>query len=368
MYSIIRKQSHKKTAIQAVHNHNMRIVIEENVNSKKSNLNEILIGTENTRSDIMSYIKNNDIVIRNKDTVIFNEFVLTASPEFFFNNKDGSKKSRSEYKSNLKDWIKTQTEFLEKENYGKCVNAVLHLDESTPHIHAIILPIVDNKLNNKSFWRGKNSYGRLQDIYNSANSKFELKRGEEKSKTLVDHTTLKDYRDIIRQDQDEEKEFFNELSKNILDIPPRKNLIGLEKKYSADEVKEIATATFKKLNRQRRRAKFRAKKSDEKADAATSEFYKKKKETSKIEFFYNENMEKLEKISVENSTLKTQNLELKQSQSDLELVRKFLPDEMQSLVFRARELASGGDSGGTKHTAEPTPTADLTTYKRPKYK
>ena len=35
MYSIIRKQSHKKTAIQAVHNHNLRIVIEENVNLHK---------------------------------------------------------------------------------------------------------------------------------------------------------------------------------------------------------------------------------------------------------------------------------------------------------------------------------------------
>ena len=273
-----------------------------------------------------------------------------------------------EYNDNLKDWVKTQIEFLEKENYGKCVNAVLHLDESTPHIHALILPIVDNKLNNKSFWRGKNSYGRLQDIYNASNSKFGLKRGEEKSKTLVDHTTLKDYRELIKQDLEEEKEFYNELSKDILDIPPRKNLIGLEKKYSAEEVKEIATATFKKLNRQRRRAKFRAKKSDEKADAATSEFYKKKKETSKIEFFYNQNMQQLEKTSVENSTLKTQNLELKQSQSDLDLVRKFLPMELQSLVIRARELASGGDSGGTKHTAEPTPTADLTTYKRPKYK
>ena len=268
----------------------------------------------------------------------------------------------------MKEWVKTQISFLEKENYGKCVNAVLHLDESTPHIHALILPIVDNKLNNKSFWRGKNSYGRLQDIYNTANSKFGLKRGEEKSKTLVDHTTLKDYRDLIRQDKDEENEFYNELSKNILDTPPRKNFIGLEKKYSAEEVKEIATNTFKKLNRQRRRAKFRAKKSDEKADAATSEFYKKKKETSKIEFFYNENQKQLEKISVENSTLKTHNLELKQSQSDLDLVRKFLPMELQSLVVRARELASGGDSGGTKHTAEPTPAADLTTYKRPKYK
>lgn len=368
MYSIIRKQSHKKTAIQAVHNHNMRIVIEENVNSKKSNLNEILIGTENTRSDIMSYIKNNDIVIRNKDTVIFNEFVLTASPEFFFNNKDGSKKTKSEYNDNLKEWVKTQIEFLEKENYGKCVNAVLHLDESTPHIHALILPIVDNKLNNKSFWRGKNSYGRLQDIYNASNSKFGLKRGEEKSKTLVDHTTLKDYRELIKQDLEEEKEFYNELSKDILDIPPRKNLIGLEKKYSADEVKEIATATFKKLNRQRRRAKFRAKKSDEKAEAATSEFYKKKKETSKIEFFYNENQKQLEKTIMENSTLKTQNFELKQSQSDLELVKKFLPDELQSLIFRARELASGGGSGGTKNTEKPTQVADLSTYKRPKYK
>jgi hypothetical protein len=50
------------------------------------------------------------------------------------------------------------------------------------------------------------------------------------------------------------------------------------KKYSAEEVKEIASATFKKLNRQRRRAKFRAKKSDEKADAATSEFYKKERD------------------------------------------------------------------------------------------
>ena len=118
MYSIIRKQSHKKTAIQAVHNHNMRIVIEENVNSKKSNLNEILIGTENTRSDIMSYIKNNDIVIRNKDTVIFNEFVLTASPEFFFNNKNGSKKSRSEYDDNLKEWVKTQISFWKKKITG----------------------------------------------------------------------------------------------------------------------------------------------------------------------------------------------------------------------------------------------------------
>lgn len=368
MYSIIRKTSHRKTSIQAVHNHNMRIVSEENINTKKSHLNEILIGSENTRSDILGYIKDNNVVVRNKETIVFNEFILTASPEFFFNNSDGSKKTKSEYESNLKDWVKTQKEFLGKENYGKCVNAVLHLDESTPHIHALILPIVDNKLNNKSFWRGKNSYGRLQDVYNQANAKHGLKRGEEKSKTLVSHTTLKDYRDLVREDLDEEKAYFNELSAKILEVPPRKNLIGMEKKYSSDEVKELATDAFKKLNRQRRRAKFRTKKAEEKSDAATSEYYKKRNEKSKLEYFSNQKQERLDEISSENRSLKTENHELKKAQIDLELVKTYLPEELQDLIKRAKDLAGGGASGSTSLSPELTAAPAAENYTRPKYR
>ena len=84
----------------------------------------------------------------------------------------------------------------------------------------------------------------MQDIYNTANSKFGLKRGEEKSKTLVDHTTLKDYRELIKQDLEEEKEFYNELSK-IFWILHQGKFYWFRKKYSAEEVKEIASATFK---------------------------------------------------------------------------------------------------------------------------
>ena len=65
----------------------------------------------------------------------------------------------------------------------------------------------------------------MQDIYNTANSKFGLKRGEEKSKTLVDHTTLKDYRDLIRQDKDEEKTNFIMSFQKYFDTPPRKILL-----------------------------------------------------------------------------------------------------------------------------------------------
>ncbi|EBM0572634.1 TPA: plasmid recombination protein [Salmonella enterica] len=339
MYSIIRKQSHKKTAITTVNNHNMRLSIEENIDPKKSHLNRLLIGSDNTRKDIMGYIEANDIKIRNKDTIVFNEFILTASPEFFF-DKNGKRKSRSEYKSDLDDWIKTQIEYLNKSEYGICVNAVLHLDESTPHIHAIVLPIKDGKLNNKSFWRGKNSYSRLIDSYNKANKKYGLKRGEKAEETLITHTTLKEYREIIKQDIAEEKEFFNELSANILNVPERKNIIGLEKKYSAEEVKEIATNTFKKLNRQRRRAKFRAKKAEEKSKAATSQYHKKRNETSKLEYINNQLEEKMADLSETNMTLKNENISLKNDVSVFEMLKRILPEELSSLIKRAKDITT----------------------------
>lgn len=347
MYSIIRKKSHKKTSISAVNNHNMRLVSEENIDTTKSHLNRILIGSDNIRNDVMGYINTNDIKIRNKETVIFNEFILTASPEFFF-HKDGKKKTRSEYKSDLNDWVKTQIEYLEKSEYGICVNAVLHLDESTPHIHCIVLPIKDNKLNNKSFWRGKNSYSRLQDSYNQANKKYGLKRGEKAEDTLLTHTTLKDYRKLIKEDIAEEKLFYNELSKDILDIEERKNIFGLEKKYSSDEVKELASKAFKKLNRQRRRAKFRSKKSDEKAKAATSQFYKKRNEVSKQEYLNNINKEELSKMSDKNLTLLNENNSLKSENSVLELIKKHLPDELFALIKKAKDIEFGGTGSSFK--------------------
>jgi len=347
MYSIIRKQSHKKTSISAVNNHNMRLVQEENVDSTKSHLNRILIGSDNIRTDVMGYIKDNDIKIRNKDTVIFNEFILTASPEFFF-HKDGKKKTRSEYKSDLDDWVKTQIEYLQKGDYGVCVNAVLHLDESTPHIHACSLPIKDNKLNNKSFWRGKNSYSRLIDNYYQANKKYGLKRGEKVEDTLVKHTTLKDYRNIIRQDIADEKLFYDELSKKILNVPERKNIIGLEKKYSAEEVKDIATTAFKKLNRQRRRARFREQRSNEKAEVATSQFYKKRNEASKQEYLNNINKEELSKMSEMNLTLAEENISLKSENSVLDLIKKHLPEELFALIKKAKDIEFGGTGSSFK--------------------
>ena len=136
----------------------------------------------------------------------------------------------------------------------------------------------------------------------------------------------------------EEKLFYNELSKNILNVPERKNIMGLEKKYSAEEVKDIATNTFKKLNRQRRRAKFREKRSDEKAEAATSQFYKKRNEASKQEYLNTLNQNKLSEMSERNLTLEKENKTLKGEVSVLDLIKKHLPEELFALIKKAKDI------------------------------
>jgi len=42
---------------------------------------------------------------------------------------------------NIEEFHKSAKTFLEKTFKGRCVSAVIHLDETTPHIHAIILPL-----------------------------------------------------------------------------------------------------------------------------------------------------------------------------------------------------------------------------------
>ena len=238
-FAIIRVEKHKKGSTSAVNNHNFRNGnVETNIKTEKTKDNILLFGTDNIKNDINDYIETSGIKPRNKDTVLFQEFVLTASPEFFFNNKDGTKKTKEEYKKNLDDWIKTQVDYLKKENYGICVNAVVHLDESTPHIHAVVLPIKDGKFNCKAFYRGKNSYSKLLDQYATYNKKHGLIRGEEQS--LADHKTLKDYRDLAQKHMsDLEIKKRNIASQNSGLVKKETNFLGLEKKFTYEETRKI---------------------------------------------------------------------------------------------------------------------------------
>lgn len=195
-----------------------------NADLKLSHLNKRLVGSGDLWKDIKKKLDENGINEVRKNGVYAIELLMTASPEHFnfykVENEDGSVglrgnlKNWNEFHKNCQDWLVSE--------FGKSnvVNYTIHLDEETPHIHAVIVPLVDNKkktkiiqkplkdafgivkgftpetvfekkLSAKSFIDGREVLRGLQDSFAKVHQESGLKRGLEGSKAK--HTEVKDF-------------------------------------------------------------------------------------------------------------------------------------------------------------------------------
>jgi len=116
------------------------------------------------------------------DAVRAVEILLTASPEYFERDADNVCRTIP------KRWVQLQEEFLRKQFGKNLVQAVLHMDEKSPHIHAIVIPLKDGKLSAKEMFTPK-TLRQLQTDYAEAMKSEGLQRGVEGSRTK--HTTMK---------------------------------------------------------------------------------------------------------------------------------------------------------------------------------
>ncbi len=126
-----------------------------------------------------------------KNAVLLLETIMTATPEAF-----------TQPGFNLDAWVNAQIEYVHRKfGAANLISAVLHLDEETPHVHALIVPEIQrierrgNKKTTKpptpkapkpalaaSQWVGSRALLReLQDDYAAAMSRFGLARGKERS-------------------------------------------------------------------------------------------------------------------------------------------------------------------------------------------
>jgi hypothetical protein len=117
------------------------------------------------------------------------EFLFT-SDESFFENKS---------KEEIREWAEKSLEFLEKDigiQRDKIIHAVVHMDEKTPHLHVVAVPLVKAydgrrkadtwQISRKKFIKTKEDLARLQDVYNKRMNEagFQLQRGNPKSDRL----------------------------------------------------------------------------------------------------------------------------------------------------------------------------------------
>lgn len=146
-------------------------------------------------------------VIR-KDAVKHIRHVLTGSHEDMHriaNDKDTFDK-----------WINANYNFMIKE-FGKenIVRFVLHMDERTPHIHCVTVPLLeDGRLSAKLVTGNRSAMQERQTRYGEKMAQFGLDRGVKESRAK--HTKVKEFYKVINE---EDKTQFTALTPNISDFP-----------------------------------------------------------------------------------------------------------------------------------------------------
>ena len=156
------------------------------------------------------------------------EMVFTSDQKFF--DEIGYEESKRYFKESF-DFI-CKYKNLGEENV---ISAVVHIDEDTPHMHLLFIPVVhttdkqENKIDKvccRDFWRGKNSYRDLQNSYfkHVSEKGFELERGELVEITNREHYSVQEFKQITNFENTKI------VLKNItLDLPEIPNIKDVKK-------------------------------------------------------------------------------------------------------------------------------------------
>lgn len=140
-------------------------------------------------------------MLNKSKSVVADELMFTATHKFFDNMS----------KEEIMRWADTCMDFVYNDlDYKKeqILHSVIHLDEDTPHIHCVVVPLVkklDKKTKTERFTISKKQYikdnihlSELQDVYNLrlVSAGFELERGIKGSDRK--HIKMKEFKKTTR--------------------------------------------------------------------------------------------------------------------------------------------------------------------------
>ena len=137
-----------------------------------------IIHTINWNKEITRQIKEAGLKER-KDSIVILDALYTASPEWFETH------TRREILEYFRDCLNFHIKEYCAGDKSKLINAVIHLDEKTPHLHVSSVPIVEDEkgahLSAKIIMGNKEDYRLRQDrFYSEVSSHYDMERGEQK--------------------------------------------------------------------------------------------------------------------------------------------------------------------------------------------
>lgn len=225
-YAIIRNTKYKRGNLKGIYRHNERKnknYSNDNIDKERSYLNYSIKSPKYRYDKEFDRLKEKYNLKGQIKTVsnIACEYIITSDKQFF--EEIGEEET--------KRYFETAYKFVsEYKNLGEqyIMSAKVHMDEETPHMHLIFLPVVhtqDKKGNNidkiacSEFWKEKDSYRRLQDAFYQymTSHNFELERGVSKEETGRVHIDIKEYKELTNFDKTKEK--LQNMKLELPDVP-----------------------------------------------------------------------------------------------------------------------------------------------------
>lgn len=156
MFCIMRTEKRKRTDLGGIQRENTRTATEYNnkVSPGMDIFNVVLKESNNWLQDIDNEIKAAGAKTRS-NSVLALDTIYTASPQFF------QERTNAENDKFFQDCLK-----FHESHFGHIISAVVHYDETTPHLHVISVPLTkDNRLSARDVIGNKSRMSKTQDAF-----------------------------------------------------------------------------------------------------------------------------------------------------------------------------------------------------------
>ena len=325
-YCIMRLEKRKANNITGMQIHNDRATenhSNEDINKELSHLNYDLIECPSYKKKINEELEKRYKVNKSlrKDATLGVEVIFTSDKDFF--DKLTPEQERLYFEKSL-EFLK---EFAGEKNV---ISATVHKDETTPHLHAVFMPLTDDgRLNYKDFINTKYDLINLQDRYHEKMREYfpELERGKSSKETKKKYLSVEQFKlnqleKNLEKLQNEKKETeiqIQNVEKQIKDfytvktivenIEERKAMFSDSYKLKKDELTELtALATTSEKNRDENKV-LRKKKTELEEDLKATQkeyrkYYTKSKELQTFKDKFEDYSKRLEAV-VPEEVLKT---------------------------------------------------------------
>lgn len=198
-YPILRIEKRKIGSVTAICNHHERLKEKyqsnPDIDHERTHLNYHIVKPEEKYRPLVQKRIEEVGAKQRKNSIVMQDAFVSATPDWLKAKSDDEQRKFLEY----------AYDFF-KERYGEenIISAVVHLDERTPHMHLVFVPITkDGRLSSKDIMGGPAGMRKLQDdFYAHMSEKYpDLTRGISKTITHREHIPTYMYKNVAELDK-----------------------------------------------------------------------------------------------------------------------------------------------------------------------